>query len=231
MNAAEMQGRLRAGGRSFLGRLRRLGGWVPRGEDAYWADRSDDVDAWLHYHVEQGGGVPTLFITGSCAEFHWPELLDRMEGRVYIATGESVGLREDATRRYQASQDYSLLAQEFSQERLVLYLKEVITPVFGVKHYWYRFEFAKSRGQIHFHLFAICADKQPHKLLHEMEGGESQDAADALAKWAWGTLSLTAMHPADTPDGGLDLPNVRVPDGEWAPPERRQRSCASIQRR
>ena len=66
-------------------------------------------------------------------------------------------------------------------------------------------------------MFAICADKQPHKLLHEMKGGESQEAADALEKWDWGALSLTAMRPADTPDGGLDLPNVRAPVGEWAP--------------
>ena len=70
--------------------------------------------------------------------------------------------------------------------RLVLYLKEVVTPAFGVNHYWYRSEFDKSRRQIHFHLFAIFADKQPHKLLHDMEGGESQDVAGALAKWAWG---------------------------------------------
>ena len=69
---------------------------------------------------------------------------------------------------------------------LVLYLKEVLIPVFGAKHYWCRFEFAKSRGQIQFHLFAICADKQPHKLLREMEGGDSQEVADALVKWAWG---------------------------------------------
>ena len=113
MNAAEMQDKLRAGDHTFLDRLRRFGGGVLRGTDAYWSERSDDVDAWLHYHVEQGSGVPTLFVTGSCAEFHWPELLDRIEGRVYIAPGESTDLREDSTRRYQAVQDYPLLAQEF----------------------------------------------------------------------------------------------------------------------
>ena len=48
------------------------------------------------------------------------------------------------------------------------------------------FEFAKSRGEIHFRQFAICADKKPHMFLREMEGGESQEVADALAKWDWG---------------------------------------------
>ena len=87
MNAAEMQDKLRAGGRSLLDRLRRFGVGVLSGTDAYWAERSDDVDAWPHYRVEQGGGDPTLFITGSCAEIHGPELHYRLEGRIYIDTG------------------------------------------------------------------------------------------------------------------------------------------------
>ena len=44
-NAAEMQDKLREAGRSFLDRLRRFGGGVLRGTDAYWSERSDDVDA------------------------------------------------------------------------------------------------------------------------------------------------------------------------------------------
>ena len=91
-----------------------------------------------------------------------------------------------STRRYQEVQDYSLLVQEFSKERLSTHLKAALTPVFGVHHYWYMFEFDKSRWQIHFHLFSICADKHPHRLLREMEGGEYQEVADAPAKWACG---------------------------------------------
>ena len=66
-------------------------------------------------------------------------------------------------------------------------------------------------------MFSICADKKPRRLLRETEGGESQEVTEALAKWAWGAHSPTAMHPADTPGGDLDLPYVRAPDGEWAP--------------
>ena len=69
---------------------------------------------------------------------------------------------------------------------LVLYLKDVINTAFGSKRNLRMFEFAKSRGQIHFRLCSIRADKRPHKLLREMEGGESQEVADAIAKWAWG---------------------------------------------
>ena len=99
---------------------------------------------------------------------------------------------------------------------LSTYLEAALTPLFGSHHYRRRFEFARSRGHIHLHLFSICADNHPNRLLRELGRVESQEAADARAKWAWGTLSLTAPHPADTPEIGLDLPNVRVPDGEWA---------------
>ena len=54
-------------------------------------------------------------------------------------------------------------------------------------------------------------------LLKEMEGGDSQEVADAPANRACETLSLTAMRPATTPEGGLDLTNVRAPDGVWGP--------------
>ena len=83
-NAAEIQDKLRAGGVFFIDRIRHFGGGVLREKDAHWADRSDDVGAWLRYHVENGAGVPTLFITGRCVEFHWPELLGELEG-AYIS--------------------------------------------------------------------------------------------------------------------------------------------------
>ena len=67
-------------------------------------------------------------------------------------------------------------------------------------------------------MFAICADKQPHRLVHEIKNGGAQEKADALAKWDWGSLSLTAMRPAGRPNGELDGTLVRAPDGEWAPP-------------
>ena len=79
-NAAAIQDKLREGDLSFIDRLRHFGGGVLRGTDAYLADRSDDVGAWLQYRVGRKNGVRTLFITGSCAEFHWPELLERIEG-------------------------------------------------------------------------------------------------------------------------------------------------------
>ena len=72
-------------------------------------------------------------------------------------------------------------------------------------------------SRLRFHMFAICADKKPNRLLHEMEGGESLEVADALENRALGALSPTPLHPADTPGGGLEVTSVRAPDGERAP--------------
>ena len=127
-------------------------------------------------------------------------MIDSM-GRIYIATGESSDLRAGATRRYQEVQDYSLLVPEFPHERLSIYLKAALTPVFGAHRYWYMFEFAKSRGEAHFHLLSICEGKQPRMLLHEMGDGEAREVAGARAKWTWGTDSPAALLPADTPGG------------------------------
>ena len=102
---------------------------------------------------------------------------------------------------------------------LEIYIKEVSVPVFGVKRYWRRFEFAKSRGQIHFRMFAISAEKQPRRLLHEIKSSGDQEKADALAAWAWGSLSLTALRPATGQNGDMGAALVRAPDGEWVPPK------------
>ena len=112
-----------------------------------------------------------------------------------------------------------MLAQQFLHVRLDVYIKEVSIPVFAAKHYWRRFEFDKSRGQIHFHSFAISAGKQPRRLPHALKNGGAQEKAGALATWARGSLSLAAMRPAGIPNGDLRITLFRAPDGEWAPPK------------
>ena len=50
------------------------------------------------------------------------------------------------------------------------FLKTIGLEVFGIKYYWGRFEFAKSRGQIHLHLLGITDDaKIINKKIMEME--------------------------------------------------------------
>jgi hypothetical protein len=51
--------------------------------------------------------------------------------------------------------DYTLIVQEYFQERVKIWLSTIGKDIFHIKHYWLRFEFASSRGQIHAHMLAI----------------------------------------------------------------------------
>src|SRR6476620_10875542 len=51
--------------------------------------------------------------------------------------------------------DYTLIVQEYFQERVKIWLSSIGTKVFHIKHYWLRYEFASSIGQIHAHMMAI----------------------------------------------------------------------------
>ena len=68
-------------------------------------------------------------------------------------------------------------------------------------------------------MFAICADRQPRRLLRDITHAGAQEAADAIAIWAWGSLLLAAMRPAGSPNGDLDIALVRAHDGGWARPK------------
>ena len=115
-NAAGMQGKLRAGDHSFLDRLRHFGGGSLRGGDTYWADRSGAGAAWLHCRVEKGGGgSPTLSLRGVSPISAGPSFAIESTIAFISPLWGSVDRRAGATRRYQAVQDYPLLAQEFFQ--------------------------------------------------------------------------------------------------------------------
>jgi hypothetical protein len=56
--------------------------------------------------------------------------------------------------------------QEYFQLRTEAWLETVGKDVFGIKHYWVRYEFAPGRGQIHAHLLAIPEDQSIYELCY-----------------------------------------------------------------
>ena len=88
-------------------------------------------------------------------------------------------------------------------------------PIFGVDTYWYRQEFAKSRGMVHWHGLCWRSDKQPHQLIHEAinEGLSDDKVAERLSTWAESTIGMTANHPAGKDESGEPRKYL------WAPPE------------
>jgi hypothetical protein len=69
----ELQEQVSAGHLEWLDRIAYFSQCVP-GSSAYWRARRREVFAWISYHVEKGHGVPTFFITLSCAEYHWKDI-------------------------------------------------------------------------------------------------------------------------------------------------------------
>jgi hypothetical protein len=165
-----------------------------KGSDAYWRNQRSQVYSWINHHVEMQNGPPNFFITLSCAEYFWPDILRLVEDRMFIATGKRTKLRPNQDGIVQIMNDYSAVVQEYFQQRVEIWLKTVGKKVFGIDHYWIRYEFAPSRGQIHAHIVAICNDKRVRFEMHEHRFDDKAQA-EVLAKWASEKFGLTAELP------------------------------------
>ncbi len=75
------------------------------------------------------------------------------------------------------------------------FLEHIGLKLFGMKHYWGRFEFAKSRGQIHLHLLGIVEESSNvngiYRRMHQLNG-DKKEQAKLLAAWAWKRFNMTA---------------------------------------
>ena len=86
-----------------------------------------------------------------------------------------------------------MLQQEYFQLRVIAWIETVGKEVFGIKHYWIRYEFAASRGQIHAHFLAIANDKAIQLQMYHHRGDEEQQAK-ILSEWAAKKFGLTAQY-------------------------------------
>jgi hypothetical protein len=51
---------------------------------------------------------------------------------------------------------FSVVIQEYFQERVLAWLERVGKNLIGIKHHWLCYKFAPSRGKIHAHMLVIC---------------------------------------------------------------------------
>lgn len=192
-----------------------------RGTDAYWRHKRAELYNWIHYHIAAGNGPPSLFLTLSCAEYFWADMIRLLEERVWIAEGKKVdptgrrchrdGKAIDFTNnvaaRNKAVNDYSIVVQEFFITRVGDWLNTVGKRVLGIKHYWCRLEFAKGRGQIHAHLIGIiqkdAMDELQAQVRHDHMNAE--DEARVVGEWASRKFGLSAeLSPQNTSDNDED---------------------------
>jgi hypothetical protein len=62
------------------------------------------------------------------------------------------------------------------------YFKNVMSAAFSVSAYWYRQEFAKSRGMVHWHGLCWRSDREPHNLLHNAIEDNSEQSYKGKVK-------------------------------------------------
>jgi hypothetical protein len=98
--------------------------------------------------------------------------------------------KRDAVRE---ADDLSIVIQEYFQERVKIFLDTVGKKILGIEHYWLRYEFAPSRGQVHVHLLAI-ANASIRKFFKKIHGMEDNPSAQAklLQEWLERLMNYTA---------------------------------------
>lgn len=102
----------------------------------------------IQYKINEERGIPSFVTTANCAEYHFKPLKRLLN--IYIKQTTSTALNlSDHSIMFKALQENSNISAHYFDCRTTAYFKQVMGPVFGVDAYWYRQEFAKSRGVIH----------------------------------------------------------------------------------
>ena len=122
----------------------------------------------------------------------WPDIKRLILDRFSIAGLEIPDLDKSFV---QIVNDYTLVVQEYFQEQVKIWLSTIGAKVFHIKHYWLRYEFAPSRGQIHAHMLAIHDNPKIMEPYYNNIGNK-QKQEEFLHKWMTEELGITATFPA-----------------------------------
>jgi hypothetical protein len=179
------------------------------GTDPYWYERKKDLQALVKFKAWKKDGLPTFFLTGSCAEFHWTPLIKLLQSQLQ-QNGDDTDIVNDLVARRRVVKQYSNVVCTFFHLKTEAFIEEVLKPVYGMADYYIRFEYAASRGQIHFHMLAYRADRLPHGLLQEkaIAAGTDftrKDWETALGQW-FQDMGFTAQHPGGSEEVGQEVP-------------------------
>lgn len=161
------------------------------GSAGYWRAKRAEVYTWINSHIEAGHGPPNFFITLSCAEYMWPDIKRLIMDRFTIA-GEELSVLD--TSFVQVVNDYTLIVQEYFHERIKIWLSTIGKKIYHIKHYWLRYEFAPSRGQIHAHILAIHENPSIMETYYDNRSNKKTQE-EFLYKWMTEELGMTASLP------------------------------------
>ena len=207
----ELKQKIQEGDTSFINSLTYYNKRVI-GSNSYWNQKRSEVYSWINHHIEVGNGAPTFFITLSCAEYYWPDIAHHLKDRLDLAGIDSSQCYVGAPGFSKIVNDHAIVVQEYFQCRVVEWLDTVGKTIFGIKHYWIRYEFTPGRGQIHAHLLAIADDQEIYKLAHDVsrqaDAVPDHTRGSIFADWAAKKIGLTASVKDGFDDLELEKENM-----------------------
>ena len=200
-NLEELKKSITNGDTQFVNRLTYFNKRV-KGSTSFWYQKRAEVYSWLNHHVEQKNGPPSFFITLSCSEYYWKDIIRLLRERMNLAGDNYEECYLGSPQLSRILNDYAIVVQEYFQKRVDIWINSVGRAIFGIAHWWGRFEFTPGRGQIHIHFIAIRKDQSILRLCYQDlknkdKGKQMRD--NRLAEWASTHFGLTA-----TVDDGFD---------------------------
>ena len=120
----ELKESIRNGNTSFINSLTYSCKRV-MGSPQYWSMKRRELYAWVNHHVEAKNGAPSFFITLSCAEHHWPDIIRLVKERLDIAGIPSHDCYLGSPKLPKLLNEYSIVVQEFFQKELLYGLKQL----------------------------------------------------------------------------------------------------------
>ena len=98
-----------------------------RSSTAYWKQRCGEL-----LDMVKQIGTPTVFITLSYADHHWPDLY-----RLLVPEGQDATQLNEQERRELMINNPDITT-EFFYRRCDIFIKKILTPIFGVVDKWHR---------------------------------------------------------------------------------------------
>lgn len=150
--AEDWLGRIRADRDKLKQSLNYFAGNV-RGTDQYWNGVLKSFQATAHYQSYVKAKEMNVFHTGSLAEYHDPFLRELLSKYVATIDSQAAGqqvIDDDATFQ-NAVRDYKHVVTHFFACKTETWISNFLVPVIGLQAFSLVYEFAKSRGAIHFH--------------------------------------------------------------------------------
>ena len=206
---ADLKSEIANGNTSFVNNLTYYSQRV-KGSTPCWHGKRSELYTWINHHVDSGNGAPMYFITLSCAEFQWVDIIRLIKDRMKMAHQDYSQCYVGSPKLASMLNDYCLVVQEYFQFRVETWLKTVGKKIFDIKHYWCRYEFAPGRGQIHVHLLAIAEDQSIYNVCHEdlKQDRSGVQRTIRLASWMKETIGLTAEVSSEFDDVKIEPENA-----------------------